>query len=443
MERQLRPVIRQKIVDSVGMLLPMLTLRDARVPAIPGKAVAVIGTRRSGKTSFLWQELARRHAAGCARDGLLYFSFEDERLADMASTDLDLLVDEYYRLYPAWRGQQRATLFLDEIQVVPGWETFARRLLDSESLDLWFSGSSARLLSREIATSMRGRAVEVFMHPFSFREYLRHRDQEPAQAAERLSASQRSALAHALGEYLVAGGFPEAQGLATRDRLELLKGYVDVVLLRDIIERHAVSHPLALRWLVRQLLGNAAGSFSIHKFHGDLRAQGMAVGKDTLHAYLAHLEDAFLIRVVQLATDSERRRMVNPRKVYPIDPALIPLFDRSGKSNSGHALETAVLLELERRGAEVAYVLTPRGYEVDFLARFPDGCEALVQVCASLDDPATRDREWRALDDAAALYPRAARQVVALDIPAVLEAPAGIEVHPAADWLLGDAEAKP
>ncbi len=436
MEAQFREVLRQKIVDNLGAPLPALTRRDIRPPEIRGKAVAVIGMRRAGKTSYLWQELADRRAAGIAREGLLYLSFEDERLAGMSARDLNLVVEEYYRLQPEWRDRRRATFFFDEIQVVPGWEAFARRLLDSEQVDLFLSGSSAKLLSREVATSMRGRAVEAVIYPFSFREYLRHRGREPEKSPERLTKAERSHLEKALRNYLEAGGFPEAQGLDSRNRQELLKAYVDVVLLRDIIERHAVSHPVALRWMVRQLLGNAAGAFSVNKFYGDLKSQGIAVAKDTLHSYLAHLEDVFLIRMVSIATVSERRRMVNPRKVYPIDPGLTPIFDRSGKANLGHALETCVLLELDRRGAEVSYVHTSDGREVDFLARYPSGREELVQVCASLDDPDTRRREMRALIDAAPHYPGAARSLIALDIPSAVEIPSGIVLHRATDWLL-------
>jgi hypothetical protein len=129
--------------------------------------------------------------------------------------------------------------------------------------------------------------------------------------------------------------------------------------------------------------------------------------------------------------------MVNPRKVYPIDPGLIPVFDRTGKANVGHALETAVLLELERRGAEVSYVITPAGFEVDFLARYPGGDEELIQVCASLDEPATAAREWRALTDARALCSRAACILIALDIPAGTVVPEGMSLQRAPDWLLG------
>ena len=437
MEDQFRPLIRQTILDGLAAPVPVLTRRDVWLPAVPNKATAVIGMRRAGKTSLLWQILGDRLARGTPRDGLLYFSFEDERLAGMEAGDLGVLVEEYYRLNPHWRDRQRATFFLDEIQVVPGWEGFARRVLDSEQVDLFLSGSSARLLSREVATRMRGRAMEAFVLPFSFRESLRHAGQEPQGLPGRLTKAEQSLLDHALRRYLTEGGFPEAQGLDARRRIELLRGYVDVVLLRDVVERHAVTQPLVLRWMVRHLLGNAAGTFSIHKFHVDLKSQGVPVGKDTLHSYLGYLEDAFLLRSVAVATDSERRRQVNPRKVYPVDPGLIPLFDRTARANLGHALETAVFLELGRRGAEVAYVRTASGYEVDFHVRHLEGREELIQVCASVDAPETLAREVRALREAAPEHPRAARVLVTLDRPAVLAAPDDVTVIAARDWLLG------
>ena len=157
--------------------------------------------------------------------------------------------------------------------------------------------------------------------------------------------SRRSQLEHAFREYLSAGGFPEAQGLAVRDRRPVLQSYVDVAVLRDVIERHGVSNPSALRWLQRHLLGAPTAPFSIQKFYHALKSQGLPVGKDSVHAFLAYLEDAFLIRTTSILTASERQRMVNPRKAYPIDPGLIPLYERTGRANTGHALETAVFLE--------------------------------------------------------------------------------------------------
>lgn len=437
MDGQLREIIHQKIVDLLTTPVPAFTRRDLHVPALPGKALAVVGMRRTGKTTFLWQVLADRLEQGTPRAGLLLFSFEDERLADMTSADLSLVVEEYYRLHPELRDQHRAVFFLDEIQVVPGWEMFARRLLDTENVDLFLSGSSARLLSREVATSMRGRAMEIIVHPFSFREFLRHHGQEPTTAVENLPKAKRSALEQDFLEYLTCGGFPEAQGISMRDRVDLLQGYVDVVLLRDVIERYRVTHPIALRWMTRQLLGNAAGTFSVNKFHQSLRSQGISVGKDTLHAYLSYLEDAFLVRIVSIATDSERQRMVNPRKVYPIDMGLIPVFDRSEKANIGHALETAVYLELERQAADVSYVKSARaGYEVDFLARYPSGRTELIQVCASLEDRRIQEREVRSLVEAASRYRQATLHVITLSAGNRKDVPATVHVHSAAEWLL-------
>jgi len=139
---------------------------------------------------------------------------------------------------------------------------------------------------------------------------------------------------------------------------------------------------------------------------------------------------------IEIATSSERRRRVNPRKVYPIDTGLIPIYDRSGKANIGHALETAVLLELLRRGAEVHYVRTAGGNEVDFLARHPDGREDLIQVCANIDDANTLQRELRALNEAATEHPRAHRLLIILDKPASTPPPESIEILNAHDWLL-------
>ncbi len=439
MEGEYSRIFEAKIADSLVAPVPSLTRRTVYLPSVKGKAWAVIGMRRAGKTSFLWQCLADRMAAGAPRESLLYLNFEDERLSGLKATDLQHLTEAYFRLHPEWRDQRRVTFFLDEIQVVPGWETYVRRIMDSENVELFLSGSSAKLLSREVATSMRGRALEVLVHPFSFREALRHAGHEPTRKWTALPKAVRSTVEKQLRAYLHGGGFPEAQGLADRDRTALLRSYVDVALLRDVVERHAVSNPVALRWMLRHLLSAPAAPFSAQKFYDTLRSQGIAVSKDTVHAYLAHLEDAFLVRTVSLHTASERQRMVNPRKAYPIDPGLIPLYERTGRANLGQALETAVLLELERRAAEIGYVRTDDGHEVDFHARFPDGTRWLIQVCADVSEPGTLAREVRALETAGTTHPTARRLLLTLDtLPPRHPLPAGIQWQSAAAWLLDD-----
>jgi hypothetical protein len=202
-----------------------------------------------------------------------------------------------------------------------------------------------------------------------------------------------------------------------------------------------VTNVAGLRWLVRHLLGNAGASFSVEKFYAALKAQGFAISKDTVHQLLAHLEDCFLIRLVWMEAKSERQRMVNPRKAYPVDAGLIPLYDRSGRANRGHALETAVLVELQRRRCLVTYVRTEGGFEVDFLAREPAGRQWLIQVCADASDPQTAARELRALAEAGAKFPEARQLLLTLTRDgAPAEAPRGVTVQPAYQWMLTHAD---
>lgn len=162
---------------------------------------------------------------------LLFFSFEDERLLGLSASDRYLLLEEYYILFPHLRDRQKVTFFLDEIQIVHGWETFVRRLLDSEQVDIYLSGSSSRLLSREIATSMRGRAMESRLYPFSFREYLRFHRAEPNVPVAQIPKANRSQLQQYFERYLAEGGFPKVLHAEPEDRVDLLRGYVDIILL--------------------------------------------------------------------------------------------------------------------------------------------------------------------------------------------------------------------
>ena len=434
-----REILRNKLDESLATPPRRLTRRDVRLPAIPGKAFAVIGVRRSGKTSFLAQCRAARLRAGAPPESQLLLLLEDERLADLTVADLAWLIDEHVRRFPHLQGADGVTVYLDEVQYVPGWEGLVRRLMDTGGVEFFVTGSSARLLSREVATSLRGRAMEVLVHPFSFREALRHAGDEPARAGAGTWPS--AVLDQRLRRYLVDGGFPEAQGADPRDRVALLAGYVDVVVLRDVIDRHAVTNPVALRWLQRQLLSHPGGAFSVKKHYDTLRSQGIRVGKDTLHAYLGYLEDAFLVRTVSLHAASERQRMVNPRKAYPVDPGLIALFAQSGRSHQGRALETAVLLELERRGWEVSYVRTAEGWEVDFFAHRPGEAPLLVQVCLDTADDATWEREVRALRSAGRAYGDARLFLVTLDAsPPPRRLPDRVVWTPAARWLLEDVD---
>jgi predicted AAA+ superfamily ATPase len=218
----LHPVLEERLNIALRPVeVEAFTRRDIRLPPIPGKTHAVVGMRRAGKTTFLKQLLAERRAV-VQPERAIFLSFDDDRLAGIDVGQLSALLEEYYRRFPQLRGRDAALWLLDEIQLVPDWERFVRRVMDTERIDFVVSGSSARMLSREVATSLRGRGMETVIHPFSFREFLRHRGEEPEDPPGHWTAADRSAVEMRFREYLRGGGFPEAQGLEEALRLELL-----------------------------------------------------------------------------------------------------------------------------------------------------------------------------------------------------------------------------
>ncbi|NOX37778.1 MAG: ATP-binding protein [Calditrichaeota bacterium] len=433
----MKNLLIEQLWNSIKAPFPRYTPREiyGRI-SFPGKISTIIGIRRAGKTYFLYQlQQELNQTRGIERERLPYLNLEDERLAGITAADLADMIETYYRRYPQFRRDKEVIWFFDEIQYVPNWERFLRRLLDTEKVQIFVTGSSATLLSKEIATALRGRAWPVSIFPFSFREFLKHHHIAMPDNPGTLSSSERSFLEHALEKYLSIGGFPEAQDIDTESRYKLLSDYVDVAIFRDVVERHEVRNVTSLRWVVRHLLGNPAGLFSVEKFHRALKSQGLPVSKDTLHDFIHYLEDCFLIRVTWKESASERERMVNPRKIYPVDPGLIPVFDRSGKANLGHALETAVRIELERRQMDVTYIRLKNGYEVDFLTRRFGKPKQLIQVCAELNEESVK-REIRGLEEAGKLFPDVERVLIVLIRANTLEIPTNINVVPAIEWFL-------
>lgn len=421
--------------------LPRPTPRAAALAELPGKADALVGMRRVGKTWRMVQHMVGLLDRGVPRRRLLYVNLEDERLSVQAG-ELSELMDAWYARYPEVVTQEH-WLYLDEVQNVPGWERFVRRLLDQERIHVFVTGSSSKMLSAEIATSLRGRALATEVLPFSFAEALTHRS-IALPVAWPVGAAERAQLIHAFDLYLESGGFPEVQRVDATMRRCILQEYIDVAVLRDVIERHGVTQVSALRGLVRRLLANPAGKFTANRLYRDLQSQGLSVGKDTVHELLAHIEDAHLVYTVPLWTASTARRNTNPRKAYPVDPALSRVMAFAKPDDVGHRLEDLVYLELRRRGyAEIGYLDTEQGFEVDFCGRDAEGSPQLVQVSAQLSDPDTRARELRALEAGMAEVGVGHATLVTRHEEETLRLSSGVvRVVPAWRWLL-EAQAPP
>jgi len=261
------PQFDSLIAASIDRPLPDLTPRDVVMPRIPRKADVVIGMRRSGKTYSLYQEMRRLLAEGVPRDRMLYMNLEDDRLGQPDLAGLDQMLETFYRLSPAAR-EHGAFIFLDEVQVVEGWSRFARRVLDTEAARLYVTGSSAKMLSTEVATEFRGRGFAVELLPFSFRESLRHGGIDIPEAEP--GSALRSRLEAHLATYLEVGGFPDVQTLDGEKRIQTLQDYVELVLVRDVVERHGHAHVAAVRAFAAALLRASAQTFSVNKVFNDL-----------------------------------------------------------------------------------------------------------------------------------------------------------------------------
>lgn len=432
-------ILEELMADFHERDLPPFTRRHVKLPWLPNKIDTVIGMRRSGKTWFLFQVISDLASKGISRESILYLNLEDERLLPMTASDLHWIPDVYYRRYPHLRDQS-CTLFFDEIQNISGWEQFIRRLLDTENVHICLTGSSAKLLSREIATSLRGRSIATEIFPFSFLEALEHAGIDSG-VGRRPGAKKRAILENRLMAYLLEGGFPEVQQIDARYRVRILQDYLDVVILRDLVERHRISNTSPLRYMIRHLLNAIASLFSVNKFYNDLKSQGIPCGKNTLHEYLDYLSDAYLFFQVHVHTHSERVRMVNPRKIYAIDPGLVRACSRNVRPDWGRLLENFVFLELRRSSAVIEYYRTDTGREVDFLVTDRSGQRSLIQVVADMKEPATRQRELKAIVEAMKECKLRQATVVTLTREEKLETEAGrIQILPAWLWALARLE---
>jgi uncharacterized protein len=381
----------------VERTLPVCRPREIVLPRATGKVVGLAGVRRSGKT-FLFLDTIRRLAEeGVERRRIVYLNFEDDRLHPIHAEELDLVLRCVHELYPDTLGQL-IYLFLDEVQNLPGWERWVRRIHDSEDVEIYITGSSSQLLSRDLATALRGRSITIEMFPLSFRETLAFRGIEVTPH----SAENESLIRSALEVYLAWGGFPEIVLADDTLRPLILEEYGSLMFFRDVVERYGVRNETLMRELLRHAFGNTACLLNVSKLHRDFRSLGFSVSKNTLFEYLSYLEDAFLVFFVPKHEESVRKQAHNPRKLHVIDPGLVAAFMANPGRNIGHKLETAVFLEMRRRRKDLFYYTN--GSEVDLCDR--EGT-MFINTCWSLADPETLHRESRAMAFCRARWPHA------------------------------------
>ena len=352
------------------------------------RVLAIVGPRRAGKTYFMYQligSLLERER--WTRQDILFVDFEDYRLGGFVSSDVDELLTAFQQL----AGRRPRFVFFDEVQHLPDWSRVLRTLHNRRQFKLIVSGSNSELLYREVATELRGRYEHLLVLPFSFGEYLRHR-QISVTPATRHTA--RGTLAAAFDAYLRHGGFPEVLLADTAaERRKLLQNYFKTIFYKDILERHGIKARYVLDALMSNLLDTYSERFSISRFEKQLKSHGLPGSKRTISSYLHHLEEAFFVIANEKFSYSPRRRVMNPKKVYLTDTGFAGL-GRPFSENRGKLLENVVAIELFRRGEETYYFAGR--HECDFIVQKGLRHTQAIQVCWELT-PRNAKRELAGL----------------------------------------------
>lgn len=397
-------ILRDFCIEDYLPIIPRdLDLGDAFMPRRGNLVKVIIGMRRSGKSFRLLQEMIKLHENGIPWSQICYFNFEDDRLGPIASQTGDALIQAFKDEHPE-SIEEGIYYFFDEIQEMDGWSAWMRRMVDTQKATFYLTGSSSKLLSDEIGTEFRGRAIEFELLPLSFKEYLRFIDLDIALIE---TTNGRSKLRNAFHKYLECGGFPDAVALSMPLRIALLQSYTSRVAAKDVVERHGLNSLEAAAQISQRLLELNGCQLSFRKIEGYLRAQGLATARTTIANIVNYLTAAYLVFLI------DERRMGKTsgsrnKKVYAVDPGLALANGKAGSNNEGQRLEDAVYLELRRRVTGLrenvisTYHTNRRQYEVDFLVgdKILGEEPALYQVCVSLNSPETRERELRALVEA-------------------------------------------
>ena len=370
--------------------------RLIEVTALPNKATIIIGVRRCGKSTLINQIISHKKKQGLSNQNILHLNFFDDRLANLRTEGLNNVMEAFYSLYPEKKNDEKIICFFDEIQVIPLWELFIERLLRTEKCEIYITGSSARMLSKEVATQMRGRALSWELFPFSFEEYLTYKN---LRIEKPFSTKSRLTIQKIYTDYWNCGGFPEVFGITDSLRIKIHQEYFNSILFRDLIERYDVSHPRAVIDLARILI-NAVGSlYTLNRLTNHLKSLGHKVAKMNVAEYIEWFEDAYFLFTVRVYDASYSKSNANPKKIYCIDHALVTSVSSGILVNSGHLLENLVFVALRRVTVDIYYYKTKGNREVDFLVLNQNREKSLIQVTDSLANTETRKRELLALQN--------------------------------------------
>ena len=338
-----------------------------------------VGLRRAGKSYLMYQHIHHLMEQGHSIEEMLYFNFEDDRIDSITISDLDLIKTCYEEMY-----DHRPIFFLDEIQNIKGWEKFARRLADT-GYRVDITGSNAKMLSSEIATTLGGRYLIKDIYPFSFSEYLLYKKIDLSDKNARFKF--RTAITKEYEEYFRNGGLPETLQMA--DKRAWISSLFNKIFFGDLVTRHQVRNDFALRIMIRKLAESVKQPTSYNRIASIASTVGKKISVDTVIDYMGYLQESWLI----LSYENIAAKLIDKesnRKYYFIDNGILNLFLLDPATS---LLENQVAIRLRQKYGSQVYFYN-KNVEVDFVV-YDEGIA--IQVSYSLSDPETEKREVDAL----------------------------------------------
>ncbi len=377
--------VRSYIEDWYTKNLPPLVERELSVKPVKDKVISIAGPRRAGKTFYFYQ-LMRGNKESC-----LYLDFEDSALIDVKFDEvLDVI-----NLFTETTGRVPTDIFLDEVQRVEKWETIVRTLLNRGGYRIFATGSSSKLLSREVATQLRGRSLTYLLFGFSFREFLKAKGVE---LEEVLSGLEKAKIRNLLREFLEFGSFPEI--VLKEDKEKILKEYQDTIFFKDFVERHELKSLEVAKFVFSQVLQSFSHEFSVNRLVNLLKSNSIRMGKNTVYDYVEKLQDTLAVFFVKKYSEKISLRESWPKKVYICDTGISKAVRFS--EDFGRLMENIVFIEEMRKIndnplLEIFYWKDRQQNEVDFVLKEGQKIKQLIQVTYANGRDEIERREIRAL----------------------------------------------
>lgn len=412
--------------------------RDVALPTNRKKIITVPGVRRCGKSTLMEIAINKLVGESVPKERILWLGFDDERLVDMRADELDVVIEAYMEMFPDIAIAD-VHIFLDEVQLIEGWEYFVLRIYKSYCKNIFVCGSNATMLSTELASALRGYPLEYEAFPLSFNEFCRFRGVDVTSFLEQDKAKVRNAF----DDYcLTESSFPEVVLTQSKsEKAKILHAYFDTMILKDLAEHYGVANTTILRYFAKRIMANQTKPTSINAIYKDIRSQGLKVAKDDLYLWANYMCGIFMFVRIPKYDRSLVKEQSSLDKYYCIDNGLRSAVLMPQSDDNGKKLENVVLLELNRRREPSGKISYFQGTaECDFVVQQEDAVTELIQVTWDMTDPETRRREIAGLAEASHATGCDRLTIITKDEEATISHRGmTISVVPAWKWLLQNA----